>query len=168
MVLTVDQLPTVNLGTDTIICNGCSMTLNAGGGFTSYDWSTGETTQTISVDSAGTYTVQVTDTNGCTGGDTIIIDIASDVNEFKVQGFKFQIYPNPNTGEFIIEIHVSKVMDIEIKLLNAIGQVIFEEKLNGFACSYHKKIDLSAYSKGVYNLQLLSGVGVINKKLVVE
>ena len=75
VVITVNPLPTVNLGSDTTICNGCSITLDAGAGFTSYGWSTGESTQIINVDSAGTYIVQVTDTNGCTAADTIIIDL---------------------------------------------------------------------------------------------
>ncbi|MBC8047272.1 MAG: gliding motility-associated C-terminal domain-containing protein, partial [Fimbriimonadaceae bacterium] len=40
---------------------------DAGSGYTNYLWSTGETTQTIFVDSAGIYYVTVTDENGCTG-----------------------------------------------------------------------------------------------------
>ncbi|MBC8173916.1 MAG: gliding motility-associated C-terminal domain-containing protein [Chitinophagales bacterium] len=40
---------------------------DAGSGYESYLWSTGETTQTILVDSAGFYFVTVTDGNGCEG-----------------------------------------------------------------------------------------------------
>ncbi|WP_299581035.1 PKD-like domain-containing protein [uncultured Sunxiuqinia sp.] len=47
--------------------------LTATGGFSSYLWSTGETTQSIEVDLAGYYEVTVTDANGCMGnGNTTI------------------------------------------------------------------------------------------------
>lgn len=49
-----------------ILCTGQTTTLNAAAGFASYLWSTGETTSSIQVSSAGTYNVQVTDGGGCT------------------------------------------------------------------------------------------------------
>ncbi len=47
------------------VCPGSTVTLDAGT-YASYLWSTGETTQTIMV-GAGTYSVTVTDANGCVG-----------------------------------------------------------------------------------------------------
>ena len=49
------------------ICVGNSTQLDAGGGYIAYNWSSGETTQTINVDTADTFTVTVTDSYGCTG-----------------------------------------------------------------------------------------------------
>ena len=46
-------------------------TLDAGTGFSSYQWSTGVSTQSIVVNNPGTYWVTVTNTNGCTITDTI-------------------------------------------------------------------------------------------------
>jgi len=53
----------------TTICSGSSVSLNIGPGYTSYLWNNGATTQTISVSpyATTTYTVTVTDSNGCTG-----------------------------------------------------------------------------------------------------
>jgi gliding motility-associated-like protein len=60
------------LGPDRYICPGTSTILDAGGGFTTYLWSTGETTRTITVSTVGTYSVTITKT-GCTATDTLII-----------------------------------------------------------------------------------------------
>ncbi|HQL71506.1 MAG TPA: hypothetical protein PLA77_11780, partial [Bacteroidales bacterium] len=52
---------------DMVICDiEVPYTLDAGAGMSDYLWSTGETTQTISVSSAGSYSVTVTDQYGCT------------------------------------------------------------------------------------------------------
>ena len=60
----------VNLGNDTSICIGDSIKLNAGIGGSIYQWSTGATTQTITVGNAGTYWVNVVNGN-CNSSDTI-------------------------------------------------------------------------------------------------
>ena len=48
------------------MCSGSSITLNTGN-YASYLWSTGATTQSLVVTAAGTYSVTVTNANGCTG-----------------------------------------------------------------------------------------------------
>ena len=48
----------VNLGEDITTCEE-SITLDAGEGYSSYQWSTGETSQTIEVNESGNYSVEV-------------------------------------------------------------------------------------------------------------
>ncbi len=174
--LTVNPLPTVNLGADTTICNGCSITLDAGAGFANYNWSTGDSAQSIIVDSTGTYAVQVTDTNGCKGGDTIVIDIASGIKN--LQGFQnlegLHIYPNPNTGEFTLEIKLQKTTALFIRLYQIDGRQVFNQDLSGFknltglSQHYRQQIDLSNYSKGVYYVQVVTDSDVITKKVIYQ
>lgn len=71
--LTIDSLPTVNIGNDDTICIGANKFLNAGGGFTSYTWNTSATNQTITVTNADTYWVKVVDTNSCVNSDTMFL-----------------------------------------------------------------------------------------------
>ncbi|MFZ4522018.1 MAG: GEVED domain-containing protein [Bacteroidales bacterium] len=68
--VTVTQGPAVSISGDLAICAGNSNILDAGS-FASYIWSTGATTQTISVNSAGNYSVTVTDGFGCTSSATV-------------------------------------------------------------------------------------------------
>ena len=69
--------PTVNLGADTTLCDGASVTLDASAsGLTGYAWSTSDTSASISVNTAGTYSVVVTDSNTCTGTDSVTVSTA--------------------------------------------------------------------------------------------
>ena len=62
----------VNLGNDTVLCYGSTVSLDAGSGYYSYLWNTGATTQTITVNTAGQYIVTVVEVSGgATATDTI-------------------------------------------------------------------------------------------------
>ena len=71
--LAVDPNPTVTVA-DVSVCPGTAGTLSAtasgGTGSKTYAWSTGAATSTITTSAAGTYSVTVTDTKGCTGSGT--------------------------------------------------------------------------------------------------
>ncbi|MFH1051947.1 MAG: hypothetical protein V1779_13580, partial [bacterium] len=57
----------------TVICGNGTVTLKTSEQYVSYEWSTGETSDTIVVSSAGLYSVKVTAEGGCTGYDTIMV-----------------------------------------------------------------------------------------------
>lgn len=67
--------PLVDLGNDTTVCNGVILPLDAGSEGISYFWNTGETTAAIQINSPGMYNVFVTNDEGCTKTDTIIVDM---------------------------------------------------------------------------------------------
>ncbi len=69
MTLTLNTLPTANLGADKNVCAGSTVVLDAGS-FKTYAWSTTESTQTVNK-GVGTYMVTVEDNNGCKDSDTI-------------------------------------------------------------------------------------------------
>lgn len=64
-------LPVVSLGADTSVCNGTTLTLDAGAGGASYLWNDNTTNQTLNVNTSGTYSVTVTNADGCTNSDNI-------------------------------------------------------------------------------------------------
>lgn len=66
--------PKANLGPDTALCFGSSLTLAAGytSATASYNWSTGETSSSITILDEGTYWVELSD-GGCSSRDTIVV-----------------------------------------------------------------------------------------------
>ena len=80
----------VNLGPDQTLCPGKSIVLDAGfnGNGVTYQWSTNQTTQTLTVSSPATYYVTAYRTPGCSGSDTIRI----------LNGFGLFFPPNLTVG----------------------------------------------------------------------
>lgn len=72
VIVTINPVPNPNLGPDISFCSGQSATLNPGT-FAGYLWNTSDVTQTINVPTVGTYIVGVTNAQGCTNTDTLIV-----------------------------------------------------------------------------------------------
>lgn len=71
--ITIHTLPIVNLGNDTAICEGSILILNAGNAGAVYNWDNASANQTRDVNAAGSYSVTVTDVNGCSNADTVVV-----------------------------------------------------------------------------------------------
>ncbi|MBS1637986.1 MAG: T9SS type A sorting domain-containing protein [Bacteroidetes bacterium] len=75
--LVVKPTPTLNLGHDTTVCLS-SYGLNGGLNATNFQWSTGATTNSISVANTGTYTAIATNTtSGCVKYDTVSVTFST-------------------------------------------------------------------------------------------
>ena len=73
--VTINPLPIVYLGNDTILCSYQTITIDAGNSGSSFLWNSGPTTQTISVAATGLYEVTVTDANSCSSTDQMLVTI---------------------------------------------------------------------------------------------
>ena len=153
--VTVNSLPVVNLMNDTIEVTDASVQLNAGPGYISYLWSTGQTSQIIFVDNPGgidtvAVWVEVTNAQGCTGhGNIVIIFITNGI--FEIEGIsEVNIFPNPTSGLITIDIpEADGLKDINIADLS--GKIIYSAQLKG-----GNTLDLSQLSNGVYLVKVLS------------
>jgi gliding motility-associated-like protein len=66
-------IPNVNLGEDVEYCEGDSVLIQLPNTYTSYLWSTGSTESSIYLSGSQKVSVTITDINGCSNSDTIII-----------------------------------------------------------------------------------------------
>ncbi len=72
--VTVNPLPNVNISGDNSFCQGSSVVLTASGA-SSYSWSNGSSSATITVSNPGTYTLIGTDANNCTNTATKTVTV---------------------------------------------------------------------------------------------
>jgi len=102
--LTVINDFSFDLGDDVVDCDSGVYTINPGNIGSSYQWSTGATSQSINVTSSGTYVLTVTSNNGCCAIDEIDVvignapDISATGNTLDCSGMPVSIFGNSNTA----------------------------------------------------------------------
>ena len=78
------------------------------------------------------------------------------------------LYPNPTRDIFNVSFVSEKIQTLSIRVMNIVGEVIYEESLEEFVGEYTKQINLENYSKGVYFLEINDTNGTINKKIILQ
>lgn len=146
------SVPVVNLGADVVISSPQTVTLDAGPGFATYLWSTGETTQTILVSSTNTYSVTATDANGCSAGDDVMVTVYVGISDLSRSSLN--IYPNPVHDQLTVGLPSSMSAEQKLlKLTDVTGRVVFSETLTG---SGLHSLSVLPFAKGVYILSIES------------
>ena len=78
------------------------------------------------------------------------------------------VYPNPSRDIFNVSFTSKEAQDLEVRVINVVGEVVYTEGLENFTGEYTKEIDLVKYTKGIYFLEITTNSGVINKKLILQ
>jgi hypothetical protein len=146
LLVTKNMNPVVNLGKDKVLNPDLPIneTLDAGSAYKSYTWSTSDTSQTISVNTVGYYSVLVSDNNGCEGRDTVQVRLWNKTNVSLLNLGSIKIYPNPANSQIIIE--SESYLIEEIMILEVTGKEVFHLNPNGKIIT----INASDWSEGIY------------------
>jgi ELWxxDGT repeat protein len=83
-------------------------------------------------------------------------------------GLNFNVYPNPNAGEFTLEVLSTEDLPVTYSIINSVGKEIVKKEIKPTAGNHTEKISLDEYASGIYYVIMQSGDHVINKKLVVQ
>lgn len=131
----------------------------------SYIWSTGETTQLITAQSSGVYWLLTIDSLGCIS-DTSFYNLTNvEINE--INNNELKIFPNPTDGIFTVSL-TNNNKDIMLVVADNLGREIFVRNIDKSIEVYQYEFDLSAYSSGIYFVQIFSSNGAVIKKLSLE
>ncbi len=166
-------LPEINLGSDTSLCGSVTRMLDAGNLGSTYLWSTGDTTQTIIIDTidAGfgnqNISVEVTDTTGCTGWDEINIEFVNCSGINNHTDYEFNIYPNPNNGTFYIKTnHINS--NLKMKLIDVAGINVFQNNNLQSIKSGVLYINAGKLNNGIYMLIVSVDGQEYKQKIIVK
>ena len=67
----------------------------------------------------------------------------------------FEIYPNPNNGQFVVAAKLAQEKDVEIQVYNTLGQLITKSILKNVSV-INEEINISNTSSGMYYINILS------------
>jgi hypothetical protein len=151
----VNAAPAVELGADSVACNGTTVTLDAGAGMASYLWSDNSTGQTLDVTADGAYGVVVTDANGCQNSDLINVSFIQ-CNAPLVShstGNEFSVYPNPTHNMLSVSISNVRNENVKIQLSDILGNKVYVAT-DKSTIGYKSIINMSSFPAGVYLLKV--------------
>ncbi len=175
ILVTVYPLPQVVLATDTIRINTHeTYTLDAGSGFASYLWNDASTGQTLFVDGTilapgiYSYWVEVTDNNSCTNSDTAVVELSLWTNIITNKGWIIEMYPNPTTGEFKLNIAGIKTNKVQLSIYNSSGKLLFVKDSYLKGNELQELLDISNFTKGIYLIRITDGKDYLTKKIILE
>ena len=143
------------LGNDTAIESGTTLMLDAGVNDL-YNWSTGETTQTIVVDSAAEYSVLVTGGNGCTNADSIIVTLFVNIDNQPQGTIPVYAFPNPSKEEVNLNIISAVAERALLKIIDATGKETLRREINLSLGINQQNIQLSGFASGGYFIHVLT------------
>ncbi|MBV4360098.1 NHL domain-containing protein [Pinibacter aurantiacus] len=163
-ITTINPSPSNFLPKDTDICGYEKLSLSATSKFNSYLWSDGSTSSTIIIAHPGSYSLKVTDNNGCTGNSTIVVGLKD-----CLEGFFMPNAFTPNgdgKNDLLKPVLLGAISAYRFCVYNRWGQLVFQTSapgqgwdgsINGllqnggtfiWACTYQLEGGVPQYKKG--------------------
>lgn len=157
VLITVNPKPVVaaiSLGSGNNVCVG-EVTGLAGNGALTYQWSSPSiflqgNTVNVSPNVTTIYTVTGTDGNGCTGTGTLQLNVSActGISNINAKESGILVYPNPNTGEFTVEIN--NALNKLISVVDLTGRVLFTSNTNDAKIN----LNITKFTAGIYYVKV--------------
>lgn len=143
--------------------NDGTASVNVSGGTPpySYQWSDGQTGQTATGLAPGTYTVAITDANGCTINGSVSVEQYTGTYDLE-NLTNFELYPNPSTGEFTIALDFAEFEKADIFVYNTLGQGVAALYREGATLKI--PMNISGQAAGTYFVVIQTDKGKAVKK----
>lgn len=164
VVATTNTAPTITL-------NGNTFTSTATSGNQWYldnNPINGATNQTYQASQNGIYKTVVTSPLACQLSSNEITYGVTGIPNIDPSEISLKVMPNPNNGQFTLDFTVNKKADLNISIVNAIGQKVYSDRTPGFIGRYNQPVNAGKLASGVYLLQIQHDNKSYLKKLIVR
>jgi len=126
----------------------------------------GATTQQHIAVYTGNYTVVVT-ADGCSSGvSNSILILPVSITDIEVSQ-EFEVYPNPNQGQFNIRVTSATQVDLNIEIFNNVGLLVWKQENESIDGTKIIPVSLNDVSKGVYMVCVRNAKTNMVKRVVI-
>ena len=161
-IVTVNLNPTVSLGGDTTLCAAdfpYTLLATVTGTNNQFTWSTGDQSQSITITTGGTYTVNVTNSSGCSASDAIQITSDPCASLEQISDWAVKVYPNPSSD--VVTIESNEIFE-QIYLYDSNGKLVYSNSVSANSMT----IDVSKLVTGVYEMKLMNSNSIVWRKII--
>lgn len=145
---------------------GIDLTLSGGEPPFVFNWSNGATTEDLVNVPGGTYTVTITNSNGCTETAEFFVGTTSGTEEAAVFR-QLRLSPNPTAGLARLFIQLHQSATVRVSVYDAAGREVWsnpESVMNEATIS----VDLRAKAPGIYTVLVQVGPKLFSRKLTIS
>ncbi|HNQ00619.1 MAG TPA: T9SS type A sorting domain-containing protein, partial [Bacteroidia bacterium] len=157
---TPPAVPTITLSGSNVLTSGQTVTLTsstAGG----YLWSNGATTKSITVSTAGPYSVRAYNAGSCysTSLTTTIYVVSARLShpDESVSSTDFTAYPNPASSQISFSFSSATEASAEFRMMDLSGRILESRSIESSVGENRIDMDLTAYARGIYMAALITG-----------
>ena len=109
-----------------------------------------------------------TDINGCEGMDSVSIQVNACVGLAEnILANGVSVYPNPNSGTFIVSVNVN-VDELTLEMLDLQGRAVCYSMENNIQSGFTKQINMENVANGVYMLRVTTSKEQVSLKVAVQ
>ncbi|MEL6634159.1 MAG: serine hydrolase, partial [Bacteroidota bacterium] len=90
---------------------------------------------------------------------------ATSLDNDALNGIKLNVFPVPSDGNITVEIETLDLQEMELKIYNMTGQLIYSQAVKG---SVKENLDLTRHAVGTYRIQLTTENGVIYQNFSIK
>lgn len=90
------------------------------------------------------------------------MDSSTSIGQYTKSDIK--VYPNPNNGQFTLELSEKPQDKLHLSISNTLGQLIYSKELN----SSNNAISLDGVDKGIYIMSLTSPTQSLKTRIVID
>lgn len=150
--------------------NDGTVTWTTTGGTSPYTfiWSDGYTLSNRTNIGPGTYTITITDANGCSK--TIVKKWKNPAPRFgtELTNYNLSVFPNPSTGLFNVEIDALISELYTVNVIDLQGRIVMTQNFDAEKGLQQFNIDMSGQPKGIYMLTVSNKDSKSIQKLIIE